>query len=156
MLVTTLKNFLTQSKSEDIRTKSYIKDYRNFNVKISFGKGRVSTVPWIAFLKGDNEIRRGIYPALLYYKHYDLIITCFAIGSYTTQEKSKWIFPENVKVQTIRESKFNIPYSKLHYGNSFVHKSFIVNDDLDISEVIESLNVILEIYNKYNEQTNWT
>ena len=155
MRVPKLKNFLAQSITEDIRRKSYNKEYRNFNVKISFGKGRASNVPWIAFLKGDNEIRREIYPASFHYKHYNLIITCFAIGSYTTQEKSKWIFPDNFKVQTIRESKFNIPYSKLHYGNSFVHKSFIVNDDLDISEVIESLNVILEIYNKYNEQTNW-
>ena len=137
--------------TEDIRTKTYINEYRNFIVKISFGKGRLSTVPWIAFLKGDNEIRRGIYPALLYYKHYDLIITSFAIGSYSTQEKSKWIFPDNLEVQTIRESKFNIPYSKLHYRNSFVHKAYIVNDDLDISEVIKSLNFILDIYNKYNE-----
>ncbi len=58
MLVVTLDKFIIQSKSEDIRTRDYINNYKNFAEKISFGKGRVSNIPWIAFLKGDNEIRR--------------------------------------------------------------------------------------------------
>jgi 5-methylcytosine-specific restriction protein B len=151
MINSILENFLVQASTDDIRTKGYPNEYKDCQLKISFGKGRVSTVPWIAFLRGNNEIRRGIYPAILYYKKHDLLIVSFAIGSYLNSENTKWKFPNNIQFITIKDSLKNIQSSNLHYGNSFVYKIFHLKEEINFESIQKSLDFIIDIYIKHNE-----
>jgi len=151
MIIEELKKFLIQSQTLDLRTQNYINYYNNCVVKFSFGKGRVSSVPWIAFLRNNNEIRRGIYPAILFYKNQNILVTSFAIGTYSDEYIDDWTFPEGTKKKRIIELFSNIPSNKIHYGNSYYHKVFEVNENIDFIEIQNSIDHMIDIYTKYNE-----
>ena len=55
--------FLAQADAgKDLRTSSYPSEYRGLEIKVSFGQGTFSKIPWIAFLTGEQQVSNGIYP----------------------------------------------------------------------------------------------
>ena len=57
--------------------KLFIRENKGFKsdlkIDISFGAGRASAIPWIAFLGFNQSVKHGIYPVYLYYKDYNIM-----------------------------------------------------------------------------------
>jgi hypothetical protein len=53
--------------------------YADLDVKIGFGKGIPARVPWIAFLAPGMQVRNGIYPVYLYYRHIHVLVLAYGI-----------------------------------------------------------------------------
>lgn len=116
----------------------------NLKVKISFGAGRAAEIPWIAFLGYSQKVGKGIYPVLLYYKKYDILILSYGLSE-NNQPSLTW--PDLGDSATISEYFELQGYGKpRHYGNSYVFK---VYDKKDIAEE-EIQRDILTLINIYH------
>lgn len=97
-----LEKFIEQADQMNSQsTKEYPNEYCGLRVKVSFGFGNYSTVPWIAFLADGQEVSHGIYPVILYYKEYDELILAYGISD-KNKPKHQWKF-KNPSPVTIRE-----------------------------------------------------
>lgn len=63
-LIKFLHQSLSNEKSQKIS--GYQKKFKGLDVKISFGKGNFSVVPWICFLKEGEDIQDGYYPGFYF------------------------------------------------------------------------------------------
>lgn len=149
MIEETINKFIEQAKTFDLRTKEYKNSYNGCVMKVSFGKGQVSNVPWIAFLLGRNEIRCGIYPALLYYKNIQTIVIAFGIGS-SFEPIDEWEIEEKYKTNTINKVLSGKYTGKIPYGNSFLYSQYKVNSNLDPIKLKKDLDFLIDIYKKQN------
>ena len=138
-----LDRFLAQAQTDDLKVKGkYPKEFEGLEIKVSFGQGNLSRIPWIALLKGENKVSDGIYPVLLYYKDHDLLVLAYGISE-TNTPSEKWDI-ENV--QTISEYFSSKGLGKPdRYGKSYVFKTYKVNslpsgDELngDIEDIISA------------------
>lgn len=75
-----LIKFLNQSKTDDLKTRDYLSEYKGLKVKVSFGQGSQAKIPWISFLKSSHTTADGIYPVYLYYKDVDLLILAHGVS----------------------------------------------------------------------------
>ena len=142
-----LIKFLEQTKTNNLRTNHYGKEYKNLKVVVSFGQGNAARIPWVAFTKGSNRVINGIYPVYLYYKSKDILVLACGISE-TNEPKEKWILENPVSINDFFVEK-NIGEPE-RYGESFVYKTYPINlnklDELDKSEMDKDLNDIITIY----------
>ena len=83
-----LKQFFAQAnEGVSLVVKGYPDSYRGLTVRVSFGKGTVAKVPWIAFLGYGQENQNGIYPVFLYYKAEQLLVLARGISDTETPAK---------------------------------------------------------------------
>jgi 5-methylcytosine-specific restriction protein B len=75
-----LTTFLSQSKTDDLKTKHFPKMFRELSLKVSFGQGASAKIPWISFLGKNQTTNKGIYPVYLLYKKYNLLILAYGIS----------------------------------------------------------------------------
>lgn len=151
MIFEILIDFLSQASTDDLRTSHYQKEYDEFTVKVGFGQGNKSKVPWIAILRNGQKVSKGIYPVYLYYRQQKKLLLCFGISE-TNEPAASW--SDQIKKNYPRISeKIAVPP---RYGNSFVFKEYqIENGKLNFTESkIESdFLEILKMYraNKFDE-----
>jgi len=138
-----LIKFLKQAKTNELKTKGYLRSYANLKVKVSFGQGYPANIPWISFLAEPYTTADGIYPVYLYYKDEDLLILAHGISE-TNTPKQHWDLKDAKKISKyFEEENLNEPY---RYGDSFVFKVYDINN-LPSRDVIDSdLNEIIERY----------
>ena len=61
-----IEKFIEQAQQKSSQsTKDYPTSYRNLRVKVSFGYGNFTSIPWFAFLGEGQEVSNGIYPVIL-------------------------------------------------------------------------------------------
>lgn len=149
MIIETLELFLKQAKTKDLTTKGYISSYNDCKVKVSFGKGRISNVPWIAFINRYNEIRSGIYPILLYYKKINTIVVAFGIGSYYETSK-EWNIDESFKLKTIKSELGKKYEGIIPYAKSYAYSHYLVDDQLKLINLIDDIDFVIDLYKKDN------
>ena len=134
--------------------KFFIRNNKGFKsdlkIDISFGAGRASAIPWIAFLGFNQSVKHGIYPVYLYYKDYNIIILAYGVSE-TFTPLVQWKLPENTK--TIREYfKENFSKKPERYGASFIHRVYDVNNLPDEKTLEADLIKIIEEYKlQFNE-----
>lgn len=120
-----LRKFISQAKTNNLKTKEYIKEYEKLHVKVSFGQGAQANIPWISFLADGHTTSNGIYPVYLYYKSLNLLILAYGISE-TNQPNIKWQFDS---IQTINEFFIKNNFIKPErYGSSFLYKSYLANN----------------------------
>jgi 5-methylcytosine-specific restriction protein B len=96
-----LKIYRTSRSKNSQSTKEYPGKHSGLKVKVSFGFGNFSSIPWIAFLAEGQEVSHGIYPVILYYKDYDELILAYGISD-TNKPQRQWDFDSSSPI-TIRE-----------------------------------------------------
>ncbi|MEX2054016.1 MAG: DUF3578 domain-containing protein, partial [Candidatus Colwellbacteria bacterium] len=74
-----LEKFILQAQEGDLKTKDYTKSIGPLSVRVSFGQGASARVPWIAFLNRTQNVQKGIYPVILYYKSKDTLIFAYGV-----------------------------------------------------------------------------
>lgn len=124
------------------------------NIEISFGVGRASSVPWIAFLGFSQTVKKGIYPVYLYYRDYGVLFLAYGVSE-TNSPLEVWSeLDPKVSVKEFMKDQYSVKLKT--YGNSYVFKSYDANN-LPPEDVLESdLRKIIEEYKSQFEGTEQT
>jgi hypothetical protein len=144
-----LLRFLKQTDTSELSTKRFVREFLGLNVKVSFGRGNLARIPWIAFLKEPNTVQKGIYPVYLYFKSKKLLILAFGVSE-TNKPSSSWGIEGVETIEEFFKKKYN--ESPERYGSSFVFKTYSYDsNDLigsDEEEVENHLREIIDVYKK--------
>ncbi len=146
-----LNKFLAQAETDELKTSQYIKSYSDLGVKVSFGQGNQSKIPWIAFLGGIDTVQKGIYPVYLYYKEKELLILAYGVSE-TRESSRKWNISNEITIeQFFTENNLGKPE---RYGSSYVYKSYDISKAL-VEEVINNdLKKLISIYKATSGNSN--
>lgn len=153
-----LKTFILQSRSGELKTSIYPKEWNDFKVRVSFGMGAPARIPWISFLGTEMVTSNGIYPVYLYYKNLDTLILSYGVSE-TQESVQSWPAEILGSAQTVA-AFFDQKVPR--YGNSFIFKAYKITSENEsvtftdsssgnqITKVdLESdLSTILEYYRK--------
>ena len=139
-----LKEFIRQSKTDNLTYKKYAIDYLGTSVRASFGKGNTAKVPWISFTIAPQTTSKGIYPVYLYYNDLNLLILAYGISE-ENKSLTSWCLDDDTI--TINEYfKLNGLGTPYRYGASSVYKVYNT-DKLPSDEELN--NDLKNIINKY-------
>lgn len=119
-----IDRFILQAQGDSQKTKNYAKKLEEFDVEVSFGKGNLARIPWIAFLGENMQVSNGYYPVYLYYKEKNILILSYGISE-TIKIDSNKIWSESIR-ETEPQIKNIFPEIQ-RYGDSFLYKSYEVN-----------------------------
>lgn len=115
-----LDNFLKQTQTDNLKTKGlYPESIYDLDIKVSFGKGIPSHVPWICVLGPGMSASNGYYPVYFYYKKENTLILAYGISE-IVDYKEPWtreIVESNQKIK-------NFLGKPSKYGESYVYKSY--------------------------------
>ena len=115
-----IDNFLKQSQTDNLKTKGlYPESVYDLDVKVSFGMGAPTHVPWISTLGPGMSTSNGYYPVYLYYKKENILILAYGISE-TVEYEEPWtreIVESNQKIKDFLKKPFR-------YGESFVFETY--------------------------------
>src|SRR5690606_18887869 len=89
-----LKEFIRQSKTDNLTYKKYAIDYLGTSARASFGKGNTAKVPWISFTIAPQTTSKGIYPVYLYYNDLNLLILAYGVSE-ENKSLSSWYLDDD-------------------------------------------------------------
>ncbi|MEA4975340.1 MAG: DUF3578 domain-containing protein [Paludibacter sp.] len=138
-----LNAFIEQAKTNNLKTKHFINQYKGTSVKVSFGQGATARVPWISFLKEPNTTSNGIYPVYLFYKDLNILFLAYGISE-TNVPSASWNIqnPESIS-EYFDKNNLGKPE---RYGASYIHKVYDV-ENLPSKKIInDDLNKLIEYY----------
>ncbi|WP_067145088.1 MrcB family domain-containing protein [Pseudotamlana agarivorans] len=137
--------FLEQAKTDNLKTKHYLKFYKNTKVKVSFGQGNTAKIPWISFLKEPFTTSDGIYPVYLFYKSINKLILAYG-RSETNKPIIEWNIHNSKSIsEYFKENNYGTPD---RYGDSHIFKVYEVNNLPDEKELNHDLDEIIEKYSQ--------
>lgn len=136
-------------KNAKIYTQQNEKKLDYLEMKISFGVGRASAIPWIAFLGKGQEIKKGIYPVYLYYKEYNLLILAYGISESSTPTMNWNTTTSDVTIRNYFNSEFS--KTPIKYGSSFISKIYSSNSLPTQNVLDEDLKIIIKKYQRLLE-----
>ena len=159
-MVDYLENLIIQSQSDDLRTKSYPKDYKDLSLKVSFGMGSPAKVSWASVHDDETKLVKGMNCVYLYFKEHNTLILAYGIMEKVGID-DPW--PSEIKnnYQTITEHfRVHLSSKPFRYGASYVYRAYepeisgsqvIFKNQLDGKIVDEStltndLDELLEYY----------
>lgn len=121
MNISFLGKFLQQTKTTNLKTKDLYPDLINdLDVKVSFGMGTPTHVPWISTLGPGMSTSNGYYPVYLYYKKENILILAYGISE-TVDYEEPWtreIVDSNQKIKDFLDKPFR-------YGESYVFQTYV-------------------------------
>ncbi len=148
-----LINFLKQAKTNNLKTKHFVKVYNGTKVKVSFGQGVSARIPWISFLKEPFTTSEGIYPVYLYFKNIDKLVLAYGVSE-TNKPQKDWELNNPIMIKDyFKEKDLSNPD---RYGDSFLFKIYDTNNLPDYEELDADLNKIIEQYLSITLEENTT
>lgn len=151
-----IRDFLLQTQTESQKTKDlYPKRHLDLDVKVSFGQGNLSYVPWMSFLGQGMTTSNGYYPVFLFYKKINTLILAYGLS-----ETINFPNPWSEKIITEKILIKNTIENPERYGDSYVFKRYKINfsdNDLKIysndKEIYEDnlLHDLESIINEYKQ-----
>jgi 5-methylcytosine-specific restriction enzyme B len=134
--------FLEQAKTSDLTSGRFPKTYRGLKVVVSFGKGNVAKVPWIAFLSPGQKVSDGIYPILLLYKSRGQLVVAYGVSE-VNKSQLNWNIED---VPTIDEQAKMSGGGMDKYKTSLFHSSYDINCPIPWDTVSKSLDELILTY----------
>ncbi|WP_282031275.1 McrB family protein [Winogradskyella eximia] len=145
--------FLEQAKTDNLKTKQYLKFYKNTKVKVSFGQGNTAKIPWISFLKEPFTTSDGIYPVYLFYKNINKLILAYG-RSETNKPIIEWNIHNSKSIsEYFKENNYGKPD---RYGDSHIFKVYEANNLPDEKELNYDLDEIIEKYSQLETKESKT
>ena len=147
-----LDEFVKQTKTGSRKKKHYRKEFSNLRLRVSFGQGSLSKIPWVQVVAPDVATSNGYYPVYLFYKQENILILAYGIGE--SFEADSWNSEIHSSKQRIDEF-IDKPY---RYGNSYVCKHYVpiingeevqyLRDEKEVSkeQMTEELNSLVDYY----------
>lgn len=141
---TLLKKFLEQASRGGLGVGDYQKRYRGLAIKVSFGKGNVAKIPWIAFLAEGEEVSEGIYPVLLFFREQRALALCYGVSE-THRPARTW---PNVEGRETVDAWFRREFGRGpdRYGDSYVRAVYRTDQDLSFREITAQLDLVIAQY----------
>ncbi len=123
------------------------------SIEISFGVGRASAIPWIAFTGFNQTVKNGIYPVYLYYKDFDTLVLAYGVSE-SNSPLIEWSSLE-AKITIKQYFAKKVSNKPKKYGNSYVYKVYDINS-MPSEETLENdLSNIIEQYKlQFSKKTN--
>ena len=146
-----IEKFIIQSKTNNLKTTIYNKQFRDLKVKVSFGQGRSARIPWVGLLKEPNTISKGIYPVFLLFKELNVLVLAYG-KSETNKPEFKW---SNIDFSNTINDWHSGEYGKSpdRYGSSYIKRIYDLDLDLDKEMIKQDLNEIVFEYQKLDFET---
>lgn len=126
-------------------TKKYRGAFDNLKIEISFGVGRASAIPWIAFTGYGQNVKDGIYPVYLYFKELETLILAYGVSETNVPNKQWNELNNKVSIEDFFKRKSSGKPSR--YVTSFVFKEYNVNN-LPLEEDLRK--DLIELFNEYH------
>ncbi|PHP66924.1 restriction endonuclease [Zhengella mangrovi] len=145
MIADTLSRFVAQAdEGTDLRTSDYPNTFQELKMKVSFGQGNYAKVPWIAIVSYGQEVQKGIYPVLLYFKSSGILILAYGISE-TNVPEVDWQAgqSEPTIAQYFRDEFQSVPE---RYGQSRIRNIYRVADGLDFKAMANDVEGIVAAY----------
>ena len=123
-MINTLKKFILQSQTNNLKTSEYPKEFLDFDMKVSFGMGTPAKISWLSIHNQEIRSTKGINCVYQYYKKENILVLAYGIME-NFLDGDTW--PKDIKTnnQTINdyfnEASLKSPY---RYGDSFVFKVY--------------------------------
>ena len=137
--------FFAQSETDNLVAKHYPTFYSGLKLKAGFGKGRVASISWIAFLAKDQKVTNGIFPVFYFFKEDHKLILAYGISEKEKPNKN-WNVPPDTKTITRYFHQFGKePYK---YGLSYVYEVYDTNKDLVFNKIENDLDNLIAYYKK--------
>jgi len=120
-----LDDFVKQTKTGGQKVKHYPKEFSNLRLRVSFGQGTLSKIPWVMVIAPDVGTSNGYYPVYLFYKQENILILAYGIGE--SFEADSW----NSEIHSSKQRIDEFIDNPFRYGNSYVcqHYEPIVNGE---------------------------
>lgn len=140
-----IKKFFEQAgEGTSLAVRGYPSDYRGLTIKVSFGKGDLTTVPWIAFLGYQQEVKKGIYPVFLYYKAAGILI--LAKGVSDTESPTR-VWPSTSDAKTVNEYFVETKGRRAEkYPDSIVFRVYKFPLEISESQLNADLDALISEY----------
>jgi len=74
-----ISNFILQSKTTNLKSSQYPKEYLDLDVKFSFGMGSPAKISWASIHNNDIRNTKGINCVYLYYKEENILVLAYGI-----------------------------------------------------------------------------
>ena len=152
MSIDFLDDFVKQTKTGGQKVKHYPKEYSNLRLRVSFGQGTLSKIPWVQVVAPDVSTSNGYYPVFLFYKQENILILAYGIGeSFEADSWNSEIHSSQLRIDEFIDNPFR-------YGNSYVCKHYepIVNGEevkylrdgkeVPIKQMTEELDSLVDYY----------
>ena len=147
-------DFLRQSETGNLKTKGlYPESIMDLDVKVSFGMGVPTHVPWISLLGPGMSTSNGYYPVYLYYKKEEVLVLAYGVSETVKfdQPWSREIVEENMKISELLEKPFR--YNASYVCNSYKVETqndqiqfFVGEKEVDLKILTEDLEKIVGEY----------
>jgi len=141
------EQFIEDARAGNQKTKHYPNTYKGLSVKASFGQGALAKVPWVAFLKEDEEVQCGIYPVLLLYKKLNCLVLSYGV-SRTRASKSSWNIVNKPTTSDYLQEKYG--ESDYTYSKSFICGAYEIDKPLNKVQLEKDMKQIIKDYNAAN------
>ncbi len=137
------KMFFDQVASENMHTGHFQREFKDLTVKIGFGQGVPTFVPWIAFLAPGHNVKKGIYPGILFYKKLNLLLVNYCVSA-TNPPPVNW---QVTGVDTVEDyfSKNGLGMPP-KYKESLVYKAYKTDKGIDIDSIADDINYLINVY----------
>ncbi|TGN26463.1 McrB family protein [Empedobacter tilapiae] len=127
-------NFIRKSKGA----------YKKLAVEISYGVGRSTAIPWIAFLGNQQKVKEGIYPVFLYYKEHNILVLAYGVSE-TNEPTLKWDkLDSKTSIKDYFKEELDIKLKS--YGNSYVFKVYDATNLPSQDTLKRDLDLLIEEY----------
>lgn len=141
-------NGITQVATDFVRANKGV--YKNTTIEISFGVGRSTAIPWIAYLGKNQKVKNGVYPVFLYYKKNNILILAYGLSEATIPDL-QWNTKNGIQSITDFFSE-SLSIKAKNYGDSLVYKVYDVSNlpsqkifDKDLDSILVEYEVLLNI-----------
>lgn len=123
-------------------SRKYNKKTKTIDIKSSFGTGRASAIPWIAFTGYGQTVTNGIYPVYLYFKEFQTLILAYGVSETQAPEKNWNASNDTTTIFEYFKKQKNKKPEK--YGNSLVFKSYKTDELPDEEKLKADLSELLK------------
>ena len=133
------------SKSATLYSRSNKGNIDQLKIEISFGVGRASAIPWVAFTGFKQTVKDGIYPVFLYYKEFKILVLAYGVSE-THLPKRNWHNSDSkTTIQKYFKNKNGIQ-GLVKYGSSFMYKSYSTKSLPSEKVLVKDLNNLISEY----------
>ncbi|SMC09183.1 MrcB family domain-containing protein [Nitratiruptor tergarcus] len=146
-----IKKFIKESiEKNTLGTKNYKTYYEGLETKVSFGQGQQADISWMAFLRFNQTVSKGIYPVILFNRK-DCLVLAYGVSE-TENSEIKW--PDEIinNYKQIKETTCECNLSKIKekYPNSYLKKCYKLEDgklkEEQLEDVLNNLDEIIKSY----------
>ena len=145
VIPTLIEKFLGQAEAaSQLSVRGYPDAYRGLEVKVSFGKGNVARIPWIAFLGKGQSVSNGVYPVLLLFREEKVLLLCYGVSEENTPAQSWGELGEVQRVQACFRTRFGRNPDR--YGDSYVRAAYELSQAVPIQDLNRELDRLIDQY----------